>query len=142
VPSPVPVVAAVIVDPAGRVLLAQRPAHKHLALKWEFPGGKVEPAEDPGAALLREIREELGCELADLYPLPGFTHDYGAVVIEMIPYLCRLAPGTPAPHPHEHVAVAWVRPADLAAYDLAPADLPLVATLSTLDVGARQPPAS
>lgn len=127
---PLPVVCALLQDEAGRLLLAQRPAHKHLGLKWEFPGGKVEPGEAPESALHREIQEELGCTLADLRPLPRFTHDYGTVVIEMIPFLCRLAPGSTAPTPHEHVALAWTAPADLARYDLAPADLPLLAHLA------------
>ncbi|MES2693803.1 MAG: (deoxy)nucleoside triphosphate pyrophosphohydrolase, partial [Verrucomicrobiota bacterium] len=124
---PIPVVCAVIEDAAGRILLAQRPAHKHLGLKWEFPGGKVEPGEAPDAALLREIREELGCDLTDLRPLPRFEHDYTIVAIEMIPFLCRLAPGSPEPHAHEHIALAWTAPAALATYDLAPADIPLLA---------------
>jgi 8-oxo-dGTP diphosphatase len=127
--SPIPVVAAVLIDDAGRVLLAQRPAHKHLALKWEFPGGKVETGETPAQALIREIREELGCDIAIDSALPRFTHDYGTVVIEMIPFVCRLATGSGAPHPHEHVALAWTAPAALATYDLAPADLPVVAAL-------------
>ncbi|MEX2044541.1 MAG: (deoxy)nucleoside triphosphate pyrophosphohydrolase [Opitutus sp.] len=124
--QPVPVVCAVIEDGAGRVLLAQRPAHKHLGLKWEFAGGKVEPDESPEEALLREIHEELGCAIVILRPLPQFTHDYGTVVIEMIPFVCRLAPGSPAPHPHEHVAVRWVQLSDLDSVDLAPADRPVV----------------
>jgi 8-oxo-dGTP diphosphatase len=111
------------------VLLAQRPPHKHLGGKWEFPGGKVEPAETPERALVREIQEELGCDIAGLRPLPRFTHDYGSVVIEMIPFACALAPGSPPPEPHEHSAIAWVAVEALARYDLAPADLPIVAGL-------------
>ena len=126
---PLPVVCAVIEDAAGRVLVAQRPAHKHLALKWEFPGGKVEPGEQPEAALLREIREELGCALVLTRALPRFIHDYGPVTIAMIPFVARLAPGSAAPHPHEHIALRWVAPADLSALDLAAADLPVVAAL-------------
>lgn len=121
---------AVIADAAGRVLLAQRPAHKHLGLKWEFPGGKVEPGESPEAALLREIREELGCELVLTRALPRFTHDYGTVVIEMIPFVCALAPHSSAPHPHEHTALAWSSLAELNTYDLAPADWPVVTALA------------
>jgi 8-oxo-dGTP diphosphatase len=124
---PIPVVCAVIEDDTGRVLVAQRPAHKHLGLKWEFAGGKVEAGESPEAALLREIREELACDLAIVRALPRFTHNYGTVAIEMIPFVCRLLPGSPAPHAHEHVAVRWVSPAELAAIDLAAADLPVVA---------------
>lgn len=132
---PVPVVAAVLTDAVGRVLLAQRPAHKHLALKWEFPGGKVEANEVPEAALIRELREELGITIEIVRPLPRFTHDYGSVVIAMFPYVCRLAGGSAPPHPHEHVALAWVPLDALPDYDLAPADFPVVTAL-------RVPPTS
>lgn len=128
--TPVPVVCAVI-ERNGHVLVAQRPPHKLLPLKWEFPGGKVEPGEDPGAAIIREIREELGCAIRITRALPPFIHDYKPVVIEMIPFVCALEPDSPAPHPHEHVAVAWVPPAGLQAYDLAAADWPVVAMLRT-----------
>lgn len=127
-PSPVPVVCAVI-ERDGRVLVAQRPPHKLLPLKWEFPGGKVEPGEDPAAAIVREIREELGCGIRIVRALPPFVHDYRTVVIEMIPFVCELEAGAPEPHPHEHVAVAWVARAGLRDYDLAAADWPVVAAL-------------
>ncbi len=126
---PLPVVAAVIADGTGRVLIAQRPAHKHLALKWEFPGGKIEANETPATALARELREELGIEIEILRTLPGFTHDYGSVVIALLPFVCRLAPGSAAPQAHEHAALRWVSVAELATVDLAAADLPVVATL-------------
>ena len=127
-PSPVPVVCAVI-EREGLVLVAQRPPHKLLPLKWEFPGGKVEPGEDPAAAIVREIREELGCAIHVTRALPPFIHDYKTVVIEMIPFVCALVPGTSEPHPHEHVVVAWVPPTELRGYDLAAADWPVVAKL-------------
>lgn len=123
--SPIPVVCAVI-ERNGYVLVAQRPANKLMPLKWEFPGGKVEPGEDPAAAIVREIREELGCAIQITRVLPPFIHDYKTVVIEMIPFGCRLAPGSPEPHAHEHVALAWVSPTDLPGYDLAAADWPVV----------------
>ena len=123
-----PVVCAVIEHPDGRVLVAQRPAHKHLALKWEFPGGKVEPGESPETALLRELREELGCTTEIVRALPPFRHDYATVAIEMIPFVCCLAADSPPPHPHEHVALRWVAPAELTALDLAAADFPVVAS--------------
>lgn len=124
---PIPVVCAVIEDGAGRVLVAQRPPHKHLGLKWEFAGGKVESGETPEAALVREIREELGCGVVPGRALPRFTFDYGSVHIEMIPFVCALSPTSPVPHPHEHVAIRWVTLAELAGVDLAPADWPVVA---------------
>jgi 8-oxo-dGTP diphosphatase len=123
---PVPVVAAVI-EHGGRVLLARRPAHKHLALKWEFPGGKVDAGETAEAALVREIREELGCAILVGRPLPRFTHAYGRAEIEMFPFVCRLAEGSPEPQPIEHTALAWVEAARLRNYDLAAADWPVVA---------------
>ena len=126
---PLPVVAAVIADGAGRVLVAQRPAHKHLGLQWEFPGGKIEPGESPEAALTRELREELGVEVEIVRTQPAFDHDYGDVVIAMVPFVCRLAPGSAAPQAHEHVALRWVSAAELATLDLAAADLPIVAAL-------------
>ena len=109
------------------MLLAQRPAHKHLPLKWEFAGGKVELGEEPAAALIREIREELGCTITIVRALPRFPHRYGDVVIEMFPFVCRLAAGSSEPHAHEHVGLAWVAPDELIDYDLAAADLPVVA---------------
>jgi 8-oxo-dGTP diphosphatase len=125
----VPVVCAVIVDANGRVLVAQRPAHKHLGLKWEFPGGKVEPDESAESALLREIKEELGCDIVIDRALPSFTYDYGSVTIEMIPFLCALGSASPAPHPHEHCAIEWAPFDSLKTYDLAPADWPVLASL-------------
>ncbi len=124
--SAIPVVCAVI-EHEGHVLVAQRPAHKHLALKWEFPGGKVEPGESPETAIVREIREELGCDVIVTRALPRFTHAY-AVVIEMIPFVCRLAPGSREPLALEHLALQWIAPEALPALDLAAADLPVLAS--------------
>lgn len=123
----IPVVCAVIEAADGRVLVAQRPAHKHLGLKWEFAGGKVEPGETPEVALLREIREELGGGITIVRSLPRFQHDYGDVLIEMIPFVCALNAHESALHAHEHVALRWVAPNELHAIDLAPADWPVVA---------------
>ncbi|MFM9081134.1 MAG: (deoxy)nucleoside triphosphate pyrophosphohydrolase [Opitutaceae bacterium] len=126
---PVPVVAAVIADDRDRYLLARRPAHKKLGLKWEFPGGKVEPGETPDAALARELREELGIEITGIEPMSRFRHDYGFAIIDMIPLRCRLAPDSPAPHAHEHVGLVWAEWTELGNYDLAPADYPVVEEL-------------
>ena len=115
-----------MIERDGLVLLALRPPDKLLPLKWEFAGGKVEAGEDPAAAIVREIREELGCAIRVVRALPPFTHDYGRVVIEMIPFVCALEPGSPEPHPHEHVAIAWVPVGELTGYDLAAADYPVI----------------
>ena len=133
---PLPVVCAILVDQDQRVLLAQRPLHKHLGGKWEFPGGKVEAGEHPEAALVREIQEELGCAIVVTQVLSRFVHDYGSVVIEMIPFRCTLAPDSPSPRPHEHTAVVWISVDTLKTYDLAPADEPVVDELLRLDAAA------
>lgn len=124
---PIPVVCAVIEDHTGRILIAQRPADKHLGLKWEFPGGKVEPGEAPAAALLRELNEELGCTVVITRALEPFHYDYTRVVIEMFPFVCQLAPDSAAPAALEHVELRWITPAEISHFDLAPADWPVVA---------------
>lgn len=122
----IPVVCALI-EQGDRVLLAQRPAGKHLGGKWEFPGGKVEPGESPADALVREIREELGCTIIAVRALPSCVHDYPTVRIELIPFVCALTPDSPPPISHEHSAIAWVKPSALLTHDLAPADIPIIA---------------
>ncbi len=123
-PRPIPVVCALI-ERGGRVLLARRPAHKAPALKWEFPGGKVKSGETPAAALRREIREELGCGIAVGRALPRVVQTGDGVTIELIPFVCRLAPRSAGPAPIEHAEIRWVRPGNLLRHDLAPADRPV-----------------
>ena len=124
----IPVVCAIL-RRDDLILLAQRPEGKHLALKWEFPGGKVEPGEAPELAMKRELQEELGCEIEIESSLPRSSHTYDRGVVEMIPFICRLLPGSAEPHPHEHAALAWVTMEDMETYDLAPADWPIVEAL-------------
>jgi len=120
-------VVCALIEHKGRVLLAQRPHHKHPGGKWEFPGGKVETGEQPGAALIREIQEELGCTITLGHELPHNIHAYEQTTIEMIPFVARLGAEIAALRPTEHIALAWARPDELLAYDLAPADIPVVA---------------
>jgi 8-oxo-dGTP diphosphatase len=123
------VVAAALVDPAGRVLLAQRPAHKSLGGLWEFPGGKVEPGESPEAALVREVMEELAVVLEPdaLDPFAFASHSYADFHLLMPLYVAQRWVGEP--QAIEAAALAWVRPEDMHAYPMPPADLPLVAKL-------------
>ena len=126
------VAACALIDPDGRVLIAQRPPEKAMAGLWEFPGGKVEPAERPEKALIRELREELGItvEEACLAPFTFASHTYPEFQLLMPLYVCRRWQGTPAAH--EHVAIRWVRPKDLASWPMPPADLPLIPMLRDL----------
>jgi 8-oxo-dGTP diphosphatase len=130
--SVVLVVAVALVDADGRVLLAQRPAGKAMAGLWEFPGGKVHPNEAPEAALIRELREELGIDVTEacLAPLTFASHRYETFHLLMPLYVCRRWRGTVAPR--EGQSFAWVRPAKLDQYAMPPADKPLVAMLRDL----------
>lgn len=126
------VVACALVDADRRVLIAQRPEGKQLAGLWEFPGGKLEEGETPEAALIRELREELGIETkqACLAPLTFASHTYESFHLMMPLYVCRKWQGTPLAH--EHSALKWVRPQLLRDYPMPPADEPLIAPLCDL----------
>ncbi len=118
-----------LVDADGRVLLARRPEGKPLAGLWEFPGGKVHPGETPEAALIRELKEELGIDVAEscLAPFAFASHGYEGFHLLMPLYLCRRWEGVVTPQ--EGQALAWVRPQRLGDYPMPPADKPLVALL-------------
>ncbi|WP_131118176.1 (deoxy)nucleoside triphosphate pyrophosphohydrolase [Lichenihabitans psoromatis] len=126
------VVAAALVDPDDRVLIAQRPAGKALAGLWEFPGGKVEPGERPEAALIRELAEELGLTVAEpcLAPLTFASYAYPDFHLLMPLYVCRRWEGFAAAR--EGQFLKWVRPRDLRAYPMPPADEPLIPPLIDL----------
>lgn len=124
--APLLVVCALI-ERDGCVLMAQRPAHKHLGGKWEFPGGKIEPGETAEAALHRELREELGSTVEILRPLASHTHAYATVTVQLIPFVVRLTADSGAPQTHEHAALRWVPAGELTALDLPEADLPIIA---------------
>lgn len=108
------------------VLIAQRPAGKHLALKWEFPGGKVEPGEDHWKALQRELLEELGCTVECPVPLAFSDYEYEHLTARMIPFVCQLKADSAEPRPIEHEALQWVPWKELGRHDLAPADWPVL----------------
>lgn len=122
---PLSVVCALI-ERDGRVLMAQRPAHKHLGGKWEFPGGKIEPNETPESALHRELREELGSTVDILHALPAHTHAYATVTVRLLPFVARLRPDSDEPQTHEHAALQWVPATELVSLDLPEADLPII----------------
>jgi 8-oxo-dGTP diphosphatase len=130
--SVVLVAAVALVDPDGRVLLAQRPAGKSMAGLWEFPGGKIEPGETPERALIRELAEELGIDVqaSCLAPLTFASHAYETFHLLMPLFVCRRWSGTVTAC--EGQALAWVRRAALASYPMPPADRPLVAVLQDL----------
>lgn len=121
--------AVALVDPDGRVLLAQRPEGKSMAGLWEFPGGKVEPGESPEDALIRELHEELGIETWNscLAPLTFASHGYEDFHLLMPLFICRRWTGVPAAR--EGQRLKWVRGNQLANHPMPPADIPLIPIL-------------
>jgi 8-oxo-dGTP diphosphatase len=126
-----PVVAAALIDPAGRVLMQQRPVDKAHGGLWEFPGGKVEPGESPEAALVRELREELDISV-DVAALTPAT--FASVPVDggrhLLLLLYAVSGWTGVPRAIEASALRWGLPADLASLPMPPADIPLLAALS------------
>ena len=123
------VAAVALIDPEGRVLMAQRPEGKSMAGLWEFPGGKIEPGETPEVALIRELQEELGIDTwaSCLAPLTFASHSYEAFHLLMPLFACRKWKGIP--QGQEGQALKWVRPDALKDLPMPAADVPLVAHL-------------
>ena len=121
--------AVALIDPDGRVLLAQRPEGKAMAGLWEFPGGKVEAGETPGVALIRELQEELGIDTwaSCLAPLTFASHSYDDFHLLMPLFACRKWEGTP--QSREGQALQWVRATQLRDYPMPAADVPLIPIL-------------
>ena len=117
------VVGAVISDSEGRILAAQRRGCEisYKSYKWEFPGGKVEENESPGEALVREIMEELDCEIIVGNKLGELEYDYPDFKLKMGLYLCSLKEGS-FPKALEHNQIKWIFPEDLGSLDWLEAD--------------------
>jgi 8-oxo-dGTP diphosphatase len=127
-----PVVAAALMDAAGRVLVQQRPPGVHMAGLWELPGGKIEPGETPEAALARELHEELGIAVATehLIATTFASAPLGDRHLLLLLYVCRTWAGTP--EPLDAVALHWATPTAMRALAMPPADAPFIDVLERL----------
>ena len=126
------VVAAALVDADGRVLLQQRPPGRQMEGLWEFPGGKIERGETPEAALIRELREELGIqtEQACTAPAAFASAPLDGRHMLLLLYICRKWHGNP--EPLDAAALKWVRPNQMFGLPMPPADIPLIGLLDAL----------
>lgn len=117
-------VTCAIIEHRGKILVCQRSSHMKLALKWEFPGGKIEVGESKNDCLIREIREELGIDIRIGTMLSPVEHDYPDFSLVLYPFICQLTNGNPVAK--EHQQAIWVNKSELANFDWAEADLPIV----------------
>ena len=119
----------------GKILLAQRKEAASFALKWEFPGGKIEPHETARQALHREIEEELLCEVevAEEVCTSEYAYDFGTV--RLTTFVCHLIAGTP--HLTEHTDIRWLNPADMPTLNWAPVDREAVAIIASKQLTLR-----
>lgn len=120
-------VTCAIIFKENQVLIAQRSANMKLPLKWEFPGGKVEPGESKAACLAREIKEELNLEITIGEGLTDVMHHYPEFSLRLYPFICTYHSGEL--NAMEHAQVKWEKIANLMAYNWAAADVPVVEEL-------------
>ncbi|SQC57041.1 CTP pyrophosphohydrolase [Listeria newyorkensis] len=123
------VVGAVIIQ-NDKILCAQRAENTSLALQWEFPGGKIEKDETPQNALIREIQEEIDCQITIGEQLEHTIYEYDFGIVHLTTFLCHLIQGEPKLL--EHNAIKWLKPSDLTSLTWAPADIPAVQKLQQL----------
>jgi 8-oxo-dGTP diphosphatase len=128
------IVAAGVVIEGGKVLLSRRKKGVHLAGRWEFPGGKAEPGEDPREAVRRELEEELGIRVVvgDIADVTFHRYDEADKAVLLLFYFATREPGSPEPQPIDVAEVVW---ADASALDPAafpPADVAILAKVRAL----------
>jgi 8-oxo-dGTP diphosphatase len=118
-------VACAIIEDNNLVLAAQRSERMSLALKWEFPGGKIEAGETAQECLQRELMEEMGITVYIDRQMPPSSHHYATFTITLYPFVCRLDKGEI--RLTEHKGVLWIAPGEMLLLDWAEADLPVIA---------------
>ena len=129
------VVAGALIDGQDRVLIAARPPGKHMAGRWEFPGGKIAAGESPETALRRELLEELGIEVRRCRFEMSLVHAYPDREVELLFHVVEAWTGTP--ESREGQSLRWVPISALGDEDILEADLPFIRTLQQRADSAR-----
>ncbi len=135
-PKPLVRVVAGALLSGGRVLIAQRPAGKHMAGRWEFPGGKVAARETDRQALVRELYEETGVTVTECRPFMRLSHEYDDRIVELSLWLVEAFSGEPAGLDGQELK--WVPVQELPREDILEADAPFVRALQDHLVPGKQ----
>ncbi len=130
------VVAAALFDSDGRVLITDRPAGKHMAGRWEFPGGKIAAGETEPQALQRELKEELGIEVLAARPVLEIAHAYPDRRVELSMWVVDRYLGEP--RGLDGQSLRWVPVEQLSHEDILEADRPFIEALQSCAGGARE----
>lgn len=121
-------VACAIIAEGEKVLVVRRSSTMPHPLKWEFPGGKLRPGENPEGCIIREIREELGVEITAEQLYPSVKYAYDEYIVKLIPFVCRISHGSLSLA--EHASYRWVNDSELEQLDLLEADREVVELLA------------
>lgn len=124
------VVGSIIENSEKEILCALRSLNMSMPNLWEFPGGKIEKGEDIKETIIREIQEELGCEIeTDEDIFDDYTHEYDNFFVRLITIKCKIIAGEPIPK--EHSKLIWLKKENLSSLRWSPADIPTVNKLIT-----------
>ena len=116
-----------VIEKAGKYLIVQRGADTSHAFKWEFPGGKVDPGETEAACMARELKEELDIDVLVEEPLLPIEREESDLIIELLPFRCRIIGGKITLL--EHLKMAWIDVCQPIEYDLCIGDYEIVEQL-------------
>jgi len=128
----IPVLAGILVNEAGEIFLARRKAHLKHGGKWEFPGGKLNPHEQPAECLARELQEEFGVPARVYHPFEISSYSTAEFTIVLIAYWAQFV-DTPR-QSTDHDTFRWVAVQDLLTYDLTPADVYIARKLQSVSI--------
>ncbi|MBC6308614.1 (deoxy)nucleoside triphosphate pyrophosphohydrolase [Listeria sp. FSL L7-1582] len=124
-------VVGAIIQKNGKILCVQRADSAVNGADWEFPGGKIEPGETPGQALIREVQEEIGCEITLTEAFDHTVYAYEFANVHLTCFLCELVAGEPILNVHQ--AMKWLDTSEMVGLKWSPANLPAVEKLQKKD---------